>query len=309
MRAAFLGALREAAAKDDRIVLVAGDLGFSVVEDFASAYPDRFFSIGINEQGAMGLCAGLASQGLKVYYYSIANFATLRCLEQIRNDISYHGADVTIVGVGAGLVYGSAGYTHWAVEDLGAMMLMPRMGVLTPFDQVSAVDATGVTLSRKGPHYLRLGKGGEPDLTQLRQSELHATLWEGRDATSGLVLTHGALAATVVNAARDVQFAGTVIAITEPRRVAELGSELQRFPQLTVIEEVVHLGGLGNFVERELLRHDQRPQYTWRGIENILSHVASGSHEQLQSVHGIDLASIKSLLRDLDSRAHQRSGE
>src|SRR6187431_2921481 len=118
MRNAFIEELSTLAEANDNIVLVVGDLGYSVVEPFAQRFPDRFLNAGVAEQNMTGLAAGLASEGYHVFTYSIANFPTLRCLEQIRNDVCYHVLPVTVVAVGAGLAYGNLGYSHHAVQDI-----------------------------------------------------------------------------------------------------------------------------------------------------------------------------------------------
>ena len=103
MRTAFIQELIRQAQTNPRIFLVVGDLGFSVVEPFAEQFPDRFLNAGVAEQNMTGIAAGLASEGYQVFTYSIGNFPTLRCLEQVRNDICYHGLPVTITAVGGGV--------------------------------------------------------------------------------------------------------------------------------------------------------------------------------------------------------------
>ena len=127
MRAAFFKTLLDLAERDERIHLVVGDLGFGVVEPFARRFPDRFLNAGVAEQNMTGVAAGLALCGKVVFTYSIGNFSTIRCLEQIRNDICYHRADVKIVSVGGGFAYGPLGMTHHALEDLAIMRVLPGM--------------------------------------------------------------------------------------------------------------------------------------------------------------------------------------
>lgn len=162
MRTAFIQTLCEIAAQDDRIWLLTGDLGYSVLERFAQRFPERYVNAGVAEQNMVGVAAGLALCGKTVFTYSIADFATMRCLEQIRNDVCYHNLDVKVVAVGGGVAYGPAGYSHHAVEDLAAMRAMPNMTVVAPGDPVETACATRAVAGHPGPCYLRLGKGGEP---------------------------------------------------------------------------------------------------------------------------------------------------
>ena len=162
MRTAFIKQLTEEAKINDKIFLIVGDLGFSVVEEFAKLFPDRFLNAGIAEQNTMGIAAGLAMEGYNVYVYSIANFPTLRCMEQIRYDVAYHNLNVKIVSIGAGYAYGSLGASHHATEDIGMMRSIPNMVVCSPADPVEAKAITSFSSTCEGPMYLRFGKAGEP---------------------------------------------------------------------------------------------------------------------------------------------------
>lgn len=161
MRTNFINQLIEEARHNDKIFLLVGDLGYHVIEPFAEEFPERFLNVGIAEQNMAGIAAGLAMTGYNVYFYSIGNFPTIRCLEQIRNDIAYHRANVKIVSVGAGYAYGSLGATHQATEEIGALRVLPNMVVATPGDPIEARAITKLSAAYDGPMYIRLGKAGE----------------------------------------------------------------------------------------------------------------------------------------------------
>lgn len=161
MRTNFVNQLIEEARRNEKIFLLVGDLGYHVIEPFAEEFPDRFLNVGIAEQNMAGIAAGLAMTGYNVYFYSIGNFPTIRCLEQIRNDIAYHQANVKVVSVGAGYAYGSLGATHQATEEIGALRVLPNMVVATPGDPLEARAITKISASYDGPMYIRLGKAGE----------------------------------------------------------------------------------------------------------------------------------------------------
>lgn len=160
MRTAFINGLVDLAEKDDKVVLIVGDLGYSVVEVFAEKFPTRFYNAGIAEQSMMSMAAGLASEGFRVFVYSIANFPTFRCAEQIRNDVAYHGLPVTVVSVGGGLVYGSSGYSHHAVQDYALIRSMPGMTIYAPGDPLEVQMSLDMISRDSGPSYLRLGTPG-----------------------------------------------------------------------------------------------------------------------------------------------------
>lgn len=162
MRNAFIEELVELAGQHDHIALMVGDLGYSVVEPFADRFPDRFINAGVAEQNMTGMAAGMASEGYHVFTYSIANFPTFRCAEQVRNDVAYHGLPVTVVAVGGGLSYGALGYSHHAVQDYALMRSMPNLVIAAPGDPMETRACMRYLVEHPGPSYLRLGKAGEP---------------------------------------------------------------------------------------------------------------------------------------------------
>lgn len=162
MRDAFIDELVKLARKHPHIALVVGDLGFSVIEPFAEEFPDRFINAGVAEQNMTGLAAGMASEGYHVFTYSIANFPTFRCAEQIRNDVDYHNLAVTVVAVGGGVAYGALGYSHHAVQDYALIRTMPNMLIAAPGDPLEVRGCMRYLIENPGPSYLRLGKTGEP---------------------------------------------------------------------------------------------------------------------------------------------------
>lgn len=162
MRNAFIDELVIAAENNHNIALVVGDLGYGVVEPFARRFPKRFFNAGVAEQNMMGLAAGLASEGFHIFAYSIANFPTFRCAEQIRNDVDYHNLPVTVVAVGGGLAYGNLGYSHHAVQDYALVRVMPNMLIAAPGDPMEVRACMRYLINNPQPSYLRLGKAGEP---------------------------------------------------------------------------------------------------------------------------------------------------
>lgn len=161
MRDTFVRTLLKLAKEDRNIELVTGDLGFGVLKPFWEALPDQFINAGIAEQNMTTVAAGMALEGKNVFTYSIGNFPTLRCLEQIRNDCAYHNANVKIVCVGGGFVYGSLGMSHHATEDIAVMRALPDVVVMCPGDLVEAEAATKAIAKHHGTCYLRLGRGGE----------------------------------------------------------------------------------------------------------------------------------------------------
>ncbi len=156
MRRAFITALGQAAAKDKRIILITGDLGYRILEPFAERFPDRFLNIGVAEANLVTVAAGLSTAGYIPFIYSIATFATLRPFEQIRNDIALQRLNVKIVGIGAGFAYTKAGPTHHSLEDIALMRTLPGMTIVAPADPPETYSAVGALVGYRGPCYLRL---------------------------------------------------------------------------------------------------------------------------------------------------------
>jgi transketolase len=162
MRTAFVEELTSLARQNPSVMLLTGDLGYTVFEAFQAEFPDRYINCGVAEANMMGTAAGLAREGFKPFVYSFIPFAIFRCLEQIRIDICYHELPVTIVGLGAGYSYGDMGATHHAVEDIAVARSLPGMCVVCPGDPLEVRCAVRALASQDGPAYVRLAKRGEP---------------------------------------------------------------------------------------------------------------------------------------------------
>lgn len=164
MRTTFIQTLIAEAQQDPNIFLLCGDLGYSVLEPFAAAFPDRFLNVGIAEQNMVGIAAGLSLEGYTVFCYSIGNFPTLRAMEQIRYDVAYHDANVKIIAVGGGYAYGPLSTSHHTTEELGMLRTIPGMVVTAPGDPAEVEAMTAFIARYRGPCYMRLNKAGEPRL-------------------------------------------------------------------------------------------------------------------------------------------------
>jgi len=158
MRDIFIDELIIATKKNKNIILLVNDLGFGVIEKFVKLFPNNYYNAGISEQSMMGYAAGLAAAGKHVFVYSIANFPTFRCAEQIRNDIDYHNLPVTIVSIGSGVGYGNLGYTHHGLQDYSLMRSFPNMLIASPGDVMELKACMRYLVSNPQPSYLRLDK-------------------------------------------------------------------------------------------------------------------------------------------------------
>jgi transketolase len=164
MRDAFIRTLLNIAKKDKNVHLLTGDLGFGVLKDFFKELPNQITNVGIAEQNMTGFATGMALEGKIVFTYSIGNFPTLRTLEQIRNDVAYHNANVKIVSIGGGFSYGPLGMSHHATEDLSVMRSLPNIKVFAPSNDIETEQVTKAIYKSSGPAYLRLGRESSFDV-------------------------------------------------------------------------------------------------------------------------------------------------
>jgi transketolase len=252
MRTAFINELIEQARLNPKVFLVVGDLGFSVIEPFAKEFPDRYLNAGVAEQNMTAVAAGLASEGYHVFTYSIANFPTLRCFEQIRNDICYHNLPVTVVAVGGGVAYGNLGYSHHAVQDIAALRSLANITVFSPADPDEAAACVRLALQRGKPSYLRLGKAGEKKLHAPSDLTIGPLLVREGNAPVALVATgsvlKSALAAADVLAARGIQTAVYSCPVLAGE-VAEKFKILWQHKRIVSVEEHGIAGGFGSFLK------------------------------------------------------------
>jgi|TARA_R100000501_G_scaffold7267_1_gene15256 transketolase len=159
MRKAFVDTLTELAEKDDKIVLIVGDVGFSYIEDFAEKFPKQYINAGVTEQSFMGMAAGMALAGWKPYVYSMIPFVTMRNYEQLRNDVCYHNANVKVIGVRGSVHYKFLGFSHNVVpdnEDELILKHLPNLEIYTPRDPAEARMATELSYRKNNPVYIRI---------------------------------------------------------------------------------------------------------------------------------------------------------
>ena len=299
MRNTFVSTLLQLAEANRRLMLVVGDLGFSVVEPFAQRYPERFLNAGIAEQNMAGVAAGLAMAGFHPFVYSIANFPTLRCLEQIRNDIAYHRRSVTIVAVGGGLGYGPLGYSHHAVQDLACLRSLPGMLMATPGDAFETIAVTKVLVAAGRASYLRLGKGGEPRVHDAEPvlSQLGPQLV--RPGSSRAILACGnslSLASKAAEATGATLLSCPLWDDGQGTREA-IRQTASRVERLVVVEEHVAAGGFGSFV-RECLEDfpELQGRVRCRSLDSAVCD-AVGPVETLLRIGGLTVESISLALQ------------
>jgi len=303
MRDIFVARLTELAAADPRIMLVTGDLGFGVLTHFATTFPRQYVNAGVAEQNMTGIATGLALSGRVVFTYSIANFTTLRCLEQIRNDAAYHDANVTVVSVGGGFSYGALGMSHHATEDLAIMRALP-IRVVAPCDDWEAREIVKPLVDAPGTKYLRLDKSTPGDTSRPGETFALGAARRMRDGDALTIVTTGGILELVLRAVDRHADAGLrcrVLAIHSIKpmdRDALIAAARETGGVITVEEHTIE-GGLGGAVAETLLDSGVFPRRFHRiGLRAGFSSIV-GSQSYLRRAYGLDEADIHRAIAEL----------
>jgi transketolase len=295
VRTAFIETLKDLAAQDERIWLLCADLGFSVLETFAQAFPKRYVNVGVAEQNMTGVAAGLALSGKIVFTYSIANFPVIRCLEQIRDDVCAHNLNVKVVSVGGGFAYGSAGYTHHGTEDLAMMRTLPNMTVLAPGDPIETRLLTVAATERPGPCYLRLGKAGEPIVHTSTPEVAIGKAIILREGDVGTLISTGGTLAMTVKAADELAARGVHVSVISMPSLSPLDQDAilhaaKKTGRIVTVEN--HgIGGLGSAVAEVLAPSDVHPRFAAIYLQARPIKVA-GSEASMYASHNLSAAEI-----------------
>ena len=296
MRKAVIETLTSLADRDERIVLLTGDLGFMALETFADRHPRRFFNVGVAEQNMVGVATGLAGAGFIPFVYSIATFATLRPYEFIRNGPILHNLPVRILGMGGGFEYGTAGPTHYGLEDVAVMRTQPGITVLAPADHQQARAVVTATWDMAGPVYYRLGKNDKWVVPGLNGAFELGRAQTVRDGSELVFVTLGPLAGEALDAATRLVSEGlscavVVVASIRPAPVDDLIAILSRFRVALTVEAHYIDGGLGSLVS-EISASRGLPCRVVRCGVTVMPSGRSGSESWLRSFHGLSGACL-----------------
>ena len=297
MRDTFVKTLLEIAKKDKNVYIVTGDLGFGVLRPFWEELPDQIINAGIAEQNMTSIAAGLALQGKIVYTYSIGNFPTLRCIEQIRNDCAYHNANVKVVCVGGGFVYGSLGMSHHATEDIAMMRSLPDVTVVAPGDLVEAACATKAIYETPGTCYLRLGRGGEKQIHESIENFEIGKAIKIKDGKNVALFSTGAIFDEVDEACKELEAEGITPTVYTFPTVKPIDKETilncaSKYNTIITVEEHNLSGGFGSAVAEVLAEdNDVKAKLVRIALDDRYSCIV-GSQKYLRQQYSIDSKAI-----------------
>jgi transketolase len=292
MRNVFVQLLMEEARRDPDLYLLTADLGFRAFEPFQEEFPDRFVNVGVAEANMIGIAAGLALSGKKVCVYSIAPFVTLRCLEQIRNNICHHNLNINLIGVGGGFSYGNQGISHNTSEDLAVMRALPNMAVLCPGTRLEAEMATKAMFGHSGPVYIRLGRAPENDYYSTKQDyKLGDGLMVG-DGQMVTLISVGNILEDSVLVAKELEASGISTRVISFLGIKPINPEMilkaaQETKAIFTIEEHSEIGGLGGAVSEILMESAYSDLIFKRFALTDECHIEIGSQKHLKKIHGL----------------------
>lgn len=299
MRDHFISSLTEIVKKNTNVILITGDLGFGVLNNFIEKYPKQFINAGVAEQNMTGIAAGLGMDGKIVFTYSIGNFNTLRCLEQIRNDACYHNSNVNIVSVGGGFSYGALGYSHHATEDLAIMRAIPNLRVFCPCDFWEVEEITKKVVDLGGVNYIRIDKSSY--LNESNKNEVF-NVGKGRvlsDGTDITLITCGGIAEVAIEAKIELLKHNINCRVISMHTIKPIDKNIiidsvNETDGIVTLEEHSLIGGLGGAVSEVLMQEGVYPKkFKMLGLDSKFSTIV-GSQDYLRKINKIDKNSIVS---------------
>lgn len=291
MRNTFAKEITRLARIDERIVLLSGDIGNKLFDEFKQVDASRFYNCGVAEANMMGVAAGMALSGLRPIIYTITPFTTTRCFEQIRVDVCYHQAPVIIVGTGSGLSYAELGPTHHSLEDLAILRTLPGMVVLAPCDASELRHALQAALQQKNPVYIRIGKKGEPNIhEQLEYLSIGQSLMV-RPGVDIALLGSGTIMPEVLRAAdilKELGISAEVVSFhtIKPLDTVYLANAIERFKLIVSIEEHGVIGGLGSAIAEWLAQQSRSTALLSIGTPDEFMHEI-GSQDYAREKYGL----------------------
>ncbi|MBN2459197.1 transketolase [Candidatus Woesearchaeota archaeon] len=305
MRKTVLNEVYKLAKQDKRIFFIGSDVGAGTLDEFKKDIPERFFIEGIYEQNLTGVAAGLALEGKIVYFNTIATFITRRNFEQVVLDLGLHHLNVRLIGNGGGLVYAPLGPTHQATDDIAIMRAIPGMTILCPADAEEMKRLVPTTVEHKGPIYIRLGKGGDPIVTNPKEPFIIGKAYPMRQGNDALIISTGICLKMSLEAADELAKQGIKAAVVHVPTVKPLDEKTilslaSKAPVIVSVEEHNIIGGLGSAISELLAEANFSTAKRFKriGINDVFPE-KYGSQDSLMKYLGISQESIIKTIKEL----------
>ena len=302
MRDKFADVIYKIGKKDKKIAVLVADISpAGAISNFREEFPNRFINTGVSEQSMIGIAAGMALQGLRPFCYTIATFSLFRPYEMVRVDLGYQNLPVTIIGMGAGVVYSTLGGTHHSMEDISIASSIPNMTVLAPCDPEEMKKAVlWCVKESKGPVYMRMGKAGEPNLTEKALDPFIVGkiryIKRGKDVA---ILSYGLSMDMCIKAAKKIEEKGQTVSIIsvhtiKPIDIIGIKEVLNNHKEVLVVEEHIPHGGLGSRVKEIAWDNKVKCELKTLSLKDQFIHFY-GTHGELLAKHGLSVETIVNL--------------
>lgn len=304
MRNTLIKVLYNRTKDNSNIILITGDLGYNVINEFRDSYPNNYINAGIAEQNMTLLAIGLAIENYIVFTYSIGNFNSLRVLEQIRNGMCYHNLNVNIVSIGAGFAYGALGFTHHLTEDIAVMKSMPNLIVFSPCDIFETNRITNLSIDYKGPCYIRLGKGKEPEI---HKEVLDFNIGEAVKIYDGNNIVIFSTGSITYEAKKAVEYLSDKYSLDvglysfptiKPIDEETIINCSNKYNFILTLEENNIIGGFGTSIATVIAENGCSVGLKILGIPDVLASVV-GDQDYLRKYYGIDYKSIIKVISNI----------
>ncbi len=307
MRNAFSAALVRAARSDPRLLLLTGDHGYALFDEFRRVCPEQYLNAGVAEQNMVGVAAGLAKGGFRPVVYGLSSFVPVRVLEQIKIDVCYEGLPVLFVGDGAGVVYSSLGTSHQSTEDVATLRALPHLAILSPADDLEMTACMELALAAEGPVYLRMGKADLGRVHAAPQCVAWGQLSPVREGGGSLCwIATGSMVRTALEAAEP--WPGSAVwsaPCLKPLAAGPVADLCRRHDAVITVEEHSVHGGLGSAVAEIAAAH--APAWVCRvGVADRYSE-RCGSYAYLMREHGLDVAGVVRQVEEFLTRTAGRT--
>ncbi len=295
-RGTFGNVLKDIAASNKRIVALSADLTrTSGLEQFAASYPDRIYNVGIAEENAVGMAAGLADQGKIPFVTTFANFATLRANEFVRHFMAYMKCNVKLVGLGSGFAMEFFGNTHYGLEDIAAIRAMPNLTIFSPADGLEVAKVVEYAATNDGPMYIRLsGKMNNPMIHKNDFDFVKEKMYKLIDGDDAVIYATGSMVNVAVKAAKKLEEEGIYASVYDVHTIKPFDSdtvcENKDIPVIMSVEEHSIVGGLGSSVA-EVLSY-QRTHGRLIRIGTGDTYEAAGDYEYMLEKHGLTVENV-----------------
>ncbi len=289
-------------SSNKNMIFLTGDLGYSALEPLKNKLKERFINAGVAEQNMIGVAAGLASEGMDPWVYSIAPFCYARPFEQIRNDVAFHNLPVKLLGNGGGYGYGVMGPTHHAIEDYGILLTLPNFTIYLPCFNEDIESIIKLSNSNSCPTYIRLG------YDESEASYYPESFKQWRLITKGngpIVIVAGPLATTLIEYFQNIEFKKrpnfwvlSKLPITKKTIPKELINQIKLKKNIYIIEEHVEHGGVASQLSLLFNQMNLQPKKLMNLYAKSHHFSKYGSQKFLRKKSGIDLCSIIKLLNN-----------